>query len=958
MNYYQITTGLDSDSDGEVDWMVTSENKQISKNKENDQENNSQATPGNENQNTNVQSPTFHQALEGCLTRDTLNDFKREYSKNTESSIAQEGKKEGAVVLRRKSSRNSYGQRASQRFSKIIEGVTSLVSLSPSSNMKTHESPADSKAEEDEEKCNSLPYWVEASQNISRRNIKEESDSGYSSIADTSNSEAIIQMEADGINEKISEIFDSMLMEKEQPLELVSEGVKMRKSARNEGGRAVQRRKTVSGYFQDWANWMGSMEGRTKDLEQMPSTEPQDTKGKVSRKSSSASTQDTYSSDSQIVEELWSTWDSILIEWNNSGKKKIPAVKDLVRRGIPKHLRGILWQILSGAHCSLEKTKYVDYLNTESACEKAIHRDIARTYPEHDFFKKKDGIGQEALFNVMKAYSVHDREVGYCQGSAFIVGLLLMQMPEEESFAVLVKMMEEYAMREMFKPSMAELGLCMYQLDILIQEHIPELHVHFQSQSVHTNLYASRWFLTLFTSSLPISISSRIIDCFLSEGREVIFRVSLALLLMAKDELLLKDMEGVTKYFQKDMPARFEADQDSVFTVAFSISINQKKMKRIEKEYMTMKTKEAEDEMEIRRLRTENRLVRQKMEMLEQESSDLADRLLQDQVTRAEKEENCFVMRQEMEMMKKSKEDTLRKVEDAEKKIKHLENSIEQTKAEAARREEEHNNLISSKNNIIRDLQNKMTQNGTSNTEDETANNENQKSEVDSWIFLCDQSKEELQELRHKIRDLKGMWKVHLQKSSHTEDGKHPSSGPKKLFSSLLDGTSEVGKLEEELISSQVRETEVLAELKEWKIRCLETQTQLKASRNQLSRQDDMVMRLQEELEDSRRKATDLKSQLKESHIKFSNLEGKLKDEQLMSRIKDAENTHSIAELRHQISSLELKNQEMVALGDLNWCLDDNEDTDVLQDTDSCFTDEVMLLSSQLRSEFLYLYSG
>ena len=26
-------------------------------------------------------------------------------------------------------------------------------------------------------------------------------------------------------------------------------------------------------------------------------------------------------------------------------------------------------------------------------------------------FKKKDGAGQESLFNVMKAYSVHDREV-------------------------------------------------------------------------------------------------------------------------------------------------------------------------------------------------------------------------------------------------------------------------------------------------------------------------------------------------------------------------------------------------------------------------------------------------------------------------------------------------------------------------------------------------------------------
>ena len=71
---------------------------------------------------------------------------------------------------------------------------------------------------------------------------------------------------------------------------------------------------------------------------------------------------------------------------------------------------------------------YADYIKATSACEKVIRRDIARTYPEHDFFKEKDGLGQESLFNVMKAYSLHDREVGYCQGSAFIVGILLMQV--------------------------------------------------------------------------------------------------------------------------------------------------------------------------------------------------------------------------------------------------------------------------------------------------------------------------------------------------------------------------------------------------------------------------------------------------------------------------------------------------------------------------------------------------
>ena len=48
------------------------------------------------------------------------------------------------------------------------------------------------------------------------------------------------------------------------------------------------------------------------------------------------------------------------------------------------------------------------------------------------------------------------------------------------------------------------------------------------------------------------------------------------------------------------MPIKVEADQDSLFSLAFTMNINPKKMKRIEKEYMTMKSKEAEDEMEIR----------------------------------------------------------------------------------------------------------------------------------------------------------------------------------------------------------------------------------------------------------------------------------------------------------------------------------------------------------------------
>ena len=46
------------------------------------------------------------------------------------------------------------------------------------------------------------------------------------------------------------------------------------------------------------------------------------------------------------------------------------------------------------------------------------------------FFIFKLGPGQLALFNLMKAYSLLDREVGYCQGLSFIAGILLMHVSQ------------------------------------------------------------------------------------------------------------------------------------------------------------------------------------------------------------------------------------------------------------------------------------------------------------------------------------------------------------------------------------------------------------------------------------------------------------------------------------------------------------------------------------------------
>ncbi|XP_051897929.1 EVI5-like protein isoform X6 [Pristis pectinata] len=320
---------------------------------------------------------------------------------------------------------------------------------------------------------------------------------------------------------------------------------------------------------------------------------------------------------SHLEEDTWILWGRLINEWEEVRKKKEKLLRELIRKGIPHHFRGIVWQLLCNATDMPMKNQYSELLKMTSPCEKLIRRDIARTYPEHEFFKGQDSLGQEVLFNVMKAYSLVDREVGYCQGSAFIVGLLLMQMPEEEAFCVFVRLMQEYRLRELFKPSMAELGLCIYQFEYLIQDQLPELNVHFRSQSFHTSMYASSWFLTIFLTTFSLPLATRIFDIFMYEGLEVVFRIGIAILQFNQVELMQLDMEGMSQHFQKVIPQQFDSCPDKLILKAYQVKYNPKKMKKLEKEYTTIKNKEMEEQIEIKRLRTENRLLKQRIETLE-----------------------------------------------------------------------------------------------------------------------------------------------------------------------------------------------------------------------------------------------------------------------------------------------------------------------------------------------------
>lgn len=54
------------------------------------------------------------------------------------------------------------------------------------------------------------------------------------------------------------------------------------------------------------------------------------------------------------------------------------------------------------------------------------------------------------------------------------------------------------------------------------------------------------------------------------------------------------------QFFQKDLPARADADPDGLMLLAYNVKFNAKKMKKLEKEYTAMKIKEQEEMGELR----------------------------------------------------------------------------------------------------------------------------------------------------------------------------------------------------------------------------------------------------------------------------------------------------------------------------------------------------------------------
>ncbi|KAL9231355.1 hypothetical protein vseg_006592 [Gypsophila vaccaria] len=284
-------------------------------------------------------------------------------------------------------------------------------------------------------------------------------------------------------------------------------------------------------------------------------------------------------------------------DWKHYVRRKPQVVKRRVRKGIPDCLRGLVWQLISGSRDLLLMNPGVYeqlVIYETSASELDIIRDISRTFPSHVFFQQRHGPGQRSLYNVLKAYSVYDRDVGYVQGMGFIAGLLLLYMSEEDAFWLLVALLKgavHSPMEGLYLSGLPLVQQYLFQFDQLVKEQLPKLGEHFSQEMINPSMYASQWFITVFAYSFPFHLALRIWDVFLYEGVKVVFRVGLALLKSCHDDLVKLPFEKLIhalRYFPEEV-----MDPDTLLPLAYTIKIS-KRLEDLKFEYEKVHGKEGQ----------------------------------------------------------------------------------------------------------------------------------------------------------------------------------------------------------------------------------------------------------------------------------------------------------------------------------------------------------------------------
>ena len=108
--------------------------------------------------------------------------------------------------------------------------------------------------------------------------------------------------------------------------------------------------------------------------------------------------------------------------------------------------------------------------------------------------------------------------------------------------------------------------------------------------------------------------------------------MALALLKVARKDLLQQDFEGLMKYFRVNIPKTYRSEENSGQLMAVASQIKLKRLKKYEKEWLAIKAAEKAREDPVIRLERDNKKLQHENLRLDTENDNLARELVNSKI--------------------------------------------------------------------------------------------------------------------------------------------------------------------------------------------------------------------------------------------------------------------------------------------------------------------------------------
>lgn len=232
------------------------------------------------------------------------------------------------------------------------------------------------------------------------------------------------------------------------------------------------------------------------------------------------------------------------------GIMKSKKLRQRVFKGIPDRWRAAVWSALlyegSSNTFSGHELQYKDVLGQPSSHDVQIDLDVPRTISGHVLFHTRYGQGQRALFHVLHAFSLLCSDCAYCQGMGPIVATLLVYFSPERAYGAFVEMHNDalYGLHNTFSPGFPGLVENFYAQRKLCERLCPEVLLALDSKDIVASSYATKWYITLFTSVLPFSTQLRLWDAYFYQGKDLLVVAAVAILWSLRSQLLTGGFES------------------------------------------------------------------------------------------------------------------------------------------------------------------------------------------------------------------------------------------------------------------------------------------------------------------------------------------------------------------------------------------------------------------------------